>query len=167
MLRWLTLRILDTTFPFPKASWMVVITLTIVLGLQGKVDEQKYLVGMNELPRTMLLNHVIDSHKTRPHAPRITSGSAEHTPELNHSRARLICSGILRNPESGWNLEGRTRDLSHNTMVPYYHMVLFCNLPHRSMMPVVPGPPPSPSSLPTAGIRHPRHPEPVDAETER
>ncbi len=96
---------------------------------------------------------------------RITSGSAEHTPELNHSRARLICSGILQNPESGGNPEGRTRDLSHNTMVPYYHMVLFCNLPHHSMLPVVPGPL-SPLSLPTAGIRRPRHPQPVDAETE-
>jgi hypothetical protein len=40
--------------------------------------------------------------------PRITSDSGEHTSELNHSRARLICSGILQNPESGRNLEGRT-----------------------------------------------------------
>jgi len=31
--------------------------------------------------------------------PRITSDSAEHRSELNHSRARLICSGIRRNPE--------------------------------------------------------------------
>jgi hypothetical protein len=29
----------------------------------------------------------------------ITSDSAEHTLELNNSRARLICSGIRRNPE--------------------------------------------------------------------
>jgi hypothetical protein len=34
------------------------------------------------------------------------------------------------------------------------------------MLPVVPGLL-SPSSLPTAGIRRPRHPQPVDAETER
>ena len=36
--------------------------------------------------------------------------SAEHTTELNHTRARLICSGIFRNPESGRNPEGRTHE---------------------------------------------------------
>ena len=40
--------------------------------------------------------------------PRITSDSAEHKSELNHSRARLICSGILPNLESGQNPDGRT-----------------------------------------------------------
>ena len=40
--------------------------------------------------------------------PRISSDSGEHTSELNHSGARLMCSGILRNPESGRNPEGRT-----------------------------------------------------------
>ena len=40
--------------------------------------------------------------------PRITSDSVEHTSDLYYSRARLICSGILRNPESGQNPEGRT-----------------------------------------------------------
>ncbi len=35
--------------------------------------------------------------------PQITSDSVEHTSELNHSRARLICPRIFRNPESGWN----------------------------------------------------------------
>jgi len=34
------------------------------------------------------------------------------------------------------------------------------------MLPVVPGPP-SPSSPPAAAVRRPRHPQPVDAETER
>jgi hypothetical protein len=33
------------------------------------------------------------------------------------------------------------------------------------MLPVVPGPP-LPSSPPTADVRRPRHPQPVDAETE-
>ena len=32
--------------------------------------------------------------------------SAEHMPEINHSRARLICSGIRRNPEFGRNSGG-------------------------------------------------------------
>ena len=45
----------------------------------------------------------------------------------------------------------------HNTVLPF-----FCNLPHHSMLPVVPGPP----SLPTAAIRRPRNPQPVDSETE-
>jgi len=43
---------------------------------------------------------------------RVTLDSAEHTPELNHTRARLICSGILRNPESSRNPEGRTHETS-------------------------------------------------------
>jgi hypothetical protein len=34
------------------------------------------------------------------------------------------------------------------------------------MLPVVLGPP-SPLSPPTAAVRHPQHPQPVDAETER
>ncbi len=36
-----------------------------------------------------------------PHIPESVASteSAEHTSELNHSRARLICSGIRRNPE--------------------------------------------------------------------
>jgi hypothetical protein len=34
---------------------------------------QAEVVGMNELPRTMLLNHVIDSHKTRPHTNKQSS----------------------------------------------------------------------------------------------
>jgi hypothetical protein len=42
--------------------------------------------------------------------PRITPDSAEDTSEFNHSRARLICSGILRNQEYGQNLEGRTQE---------------------------------------------------------
>ncbi len=54
---------------------------------------------------------------------RITSGSAEHTPELNNSRARLICSGILRNPESGRNPEGRTH---HET---WYSVPRVTNIP--------------------------------------
>jgi hypothetical protein len=41
--------------------------------------------------------------------------SAEHTSELNHSRARLICSGIQQNPE--FRRDGRTRDLCP----PQYH----------------------------------------------
>ena len=35
-------------------------------GLQGKV--QSNVVMNNELSQTVLLNHAIDSHKTRPHA---------------------------------------------------------------------------------------------------
>jgi hypothetical protein len=31
------------------------------------------VVGINELPRTMLLNHLIDSHNTRPHANKQSS----------------------------------------------------------------------------------------------
>ena len=92
--------------------------------------------------------------------------STEHTSELNHSRARLICSGIRWNPEfrpEFWR-KGRTRDLcppQYRTILPF-----FCNLPHHSMLPVVPGPP-SPSSPPTAAVRRLRHPQLVDAETER
>jgi hypothetical protein len=62
-----------------------------------------------------------------------------------------------------WCPEGRTRDLCHNT-IPYYHASAIC--PHHSMLPVVPGLP-SPSSPPTAAVHRTRHPEPVDAETER
>jgi len=40
--------------------------------------------------------------------PRITSDSVEHTSDLYYTRARLICSGILRNLGSGQNPEGRT-----------------------------------------------------------
>ena len=38
--------------------------------------------------------------------------SAEHTSELNHSKAKLICSGIRQNPEfrPEFQREGRTRD---------------------------------------------------------
>jgi hypothetical protein len=76
-----------------------------------------------------------------------SGNSAEHMSELNHSRARLICSGIP---------EGRTRDLCHNT-ISYYHSSAICPY-HSTMLPVVPGP---------AAVRRPRHPQPVDAETER
>ena len=38
---------------------------------------------------------------------RITSNSAEHTSELNHSRARIICSGIRWNLKSGQNSRGK------------------------------------------------------------
>jgi hypothetical protein len=92
--------------------------------------------------------------------------STEHTSELNHSRARFICSGIRWNPEfrpEFWR-KGRTRDLcppQYRTILPF-----FCNLPHHSMLPVVPGPQ-SPSSPPTAAVRRLRHPQLVDAETER
>jgi len=48
--------------------------------------------------------------------------------------------------------KGRTRDLCHNTIL------LFCNLPYHSMLPVVPGP--------KATVLCLRHPQPVDAETE-
>ncbi len=92
--------------------------------------------------------------------------SAEHTLELNHSRARSICSGIRRNPEfwpEFWR-EERTHDLcppQYRTILPF-----FCNLPHHSMLPVVPGPP-SPLFPPTAAVCRRQHPQPVDAETER
>jgi hypothetical protein len=39
--------------------------------------------------------------------PRNPRNSAEHTSELNHSRARLICSGIRRNPEFRLNSGGK------------------------------------------------------------
>ena len=45
--------------------------------------------------------------------PQIYSDSAKHTSKLNHSRARLICSGIiLQNLKSGRNLGGRTLESS-------------------------------------------------------
>ena len=56
--------------------------------------------------------------------------------------------------------KGRTRDLCHNTIL------LFCNLPYHSMLPVVPGPPLL-LSPPKATVLCLRHPQPVDAETER
>ncbi len=34
----------------------------------ARQSRQAEVVGTNELPRTVLLNHVIDSHKTPPHA---------------------------------------------------------------------------------------------------
>jgi hypothetical protein len=34
----------------------------------ARQSRQAEVVGINELPLTMLLNHAIDSHKTRPHA---------------------------------------------------------------------------------------------------
>ena len=39
--------------------------------------------------------------------PRNPRNSAEHRSELNHSRARLICSGIRRNPEFRPNSGGK------------------------------------------------------------
>ncbi len=78
---------------------------------------------------------------------------------MNHSRASLICSGI---PDPEFRREGPVT----STTIPYGTILLFfCNLPHHSMLPVVPGPP-SLLSPPTAAVRHPRHPQPVDAETE-
>jgi hypothetical protein len=34
----------------------------------ARQSQRAEVVGNNELPKTMMLNHVIDSHKTRPHA---------------------------------------------------------------------------------------------------
>jgi hypothetical protein len=39
----------------------------------ARQSRQAEVVGMNELPQTMLLNHVIDSHKTRPYANKQSS----------------------------------------------------------------------------------------------
>ncbi len=68
---------------------------------------------------------------------------------------------LFQNPTESGIPEGRTHtNLCHNTIL------LFYNLPHRSMLPGVPGLP-SPLSTHTAAVRCPRHPQPVDAETER
>jgi hypothetical protein len=39
----------------------------------ARQSRQAEVVGINELPRTTLLNHVIDSHKTCPHANKQSS----------------------------------------------------------------------------------------------
>ena len=97
------------------------------------------------------------SYSGIPVIPRNFRNSAEHTSELNHSRARLICSGIP---------EGRTRDLCHNT-IPYYHSSAICHTIQCcqwcgawSDIAVV---------STDVTVRRQRHPQPVavDAETER
>jgi hypothetical protein len=39
----------------------------------ARQSRQAEVIGINEFLRTMLLNHVIDSHKTRPHANKQSS----------------------------------------------------------------------------------------------
>ncbi len=80
--------------------------------------------------------------------------SAEHTSELNHSRARLICSGI---PDPEFQREGTVTSAAipyHTTIfLQFAHTIqccLWCLVCHHRCLHVL----------------RPQHPQPVDAETE-
>jgi hypothetical protein len=91
----------------------------------------------------------------------ITSDSAEHTLELNNSRARLICFGILvrRNPEFRPEFQ---REGPVTSATIWYHITIL--LQFATPFNVACG---AWSAITVVAIRHPRHPQPVDAETER